>query len=144
MTDTAYVHCDLIADIGGTNARFALTDPRLPDAALMHVRSLPNALFASLQHAAEHYLADVGAAPRRAAIAVASPVAGDEIRLTNRAWSFSRAELQATLKLEHLAIINDFGAVAWAVPSLGPADRTTLHGAADTPLRGPVSHCRSA
>ena len=139
MTDTEHGHCDLIADIGGTNARFALTDPRLPEPELRHVRSLPNAQFASLQHAAEHYLAEVGAAPRRAAIAVASPVAGDEIRLTNRAWSFSRAELQATLKLAHLAILTDFGAVAWAVPSLGAADRTTLHGAADAPLRGPVS-----
>ena len=137
MTDTHA--CDLIADIGGTNARFALTDPRLPEPGLQRVRSLPNAQFASLQHAAEHYLAEVGASPRRAAIAVASPVAGDEIRLTNRAWSFSRAELQATLGLEHLAIINDFGAVAWAVPHLRPTDRVTLHGATDAPLRGPVS-----
>jgi glucokinase len=139
MTDIDHRHYDLIADIGGTNARFALTDRRLPEAELMHVRSLPNAGFASLQHAAEHYLQEVGATPRRAAIAVASPVAGDEIRLTNRAWSFSRAELQSTLRLEHLAILNDFGAVAWAVPSLRPDDRTTLHGAADSPLRGPVS-----
>ena len=131
--------CDLIADIGGTNARFALTDPRLPEPGLLHVRSLANAQFASLQHAVEHYLAGIGATPGRAAIAVASPVTGDEIRLTNRAWSFSRAELQATLGLSQLEVINDFGAVAWAVPSLRPQDRITLYGSADAPLRAPVS-----
>ena len=52
MTGTDHGHCDLIADIGGTNARFALTDPSLPEPELLHVRSLPNAEFASLQHAA--------------------------------------------------------------------------------------------
>ena len=130
---------DLIADIGGTNARFALTDPAAPVPALLQPRSLPNAQFASLQHAAEHYLADVDTRPRRAAIAVASPVGTDEIRLTNRAWSFSRRELEQALGLDELRLINDFGAVAHAVPALGPDTRVTLHGAPDAPLRGPVS-----
>ena len=79
----------MVADIGGTNARFALTDDRQGSPALMHLAALPCGDFASLQHAAEHYLATAGARPARAAIAVASPVGGDEIRLTNRAWSFS-------------------------------------------------------
>ncbi|WP_197050244.1 glucokinase, partial [Novilysobacter defluvii] len=56
----------LIADVGGTNARFALTDPASPRPELLEPRSLRNADFASLQHAAEHYLAGVGATPRRA------------------------------------------------------------------------------
>jgi glucokinase len=130
---------DLIADIGGTNARFALTDPRAPQPELQHVHSLPGERFASLQHAAEHYLAQVGATPRRAALAVASPVTGDAIRLTNRSWSFSRRELQASLGLAQLEVINDFGAVAWAVPGLGEHDQVTLHGDGAAPLRGPVT-----
>jgi len=129
----------LIADIGGTNARFALTDPRAAQPELLHARSLPNADFASLQHAAEHYLAGVDAQPTRAAIAVASPVGADEIRLTNRAWSFSRSELQQRLGLDELRIINDFGAVAWAIPALQPEQRLTLHGDPHAPLRGPVT-----
>lgn len=129
----------LVADIGGTNARFALTDPAAPEPGLQDVRSLPNAEFASLQHAAEHYLSLVNDKPRRAAIAVASPVAGDEIRLTNRAWSFSRTELRQTLGLEQLEVINDFGAVAWAVPQLQAQDLVSLHGNLQLPLRGPVS-----
>lgn len=129
----------LIADVGGTNARFALTDPASPRPELLEPRSLRNADFASLQHAAEHYLAEVGATPRRACIALACPVGGDEIRLTNRAWSFSRAELKAALGLEELRLLNDFGAVALAAPALSPEEQVTLHGPAADPLAGPVS-----
>lgn len=129
----------LIADIGGTNARFALTDLDAPHAQILQPRSLEAARFASLQHAAEHYLNDVGATPTRAAIAVASPVSGEEIRLTNRAWSFLRGDLQRALGLAHLHLLNDFGAVAHSVPALSHDDQVLLHGPDDTPLRGPVT-----
>ena len=129
----------LVADIGGTNARFALTDLAAPNVELHEAQSLRNADFASVQHAVEHYIAEVGIRPDRAALAVASPVGQDEIRLTNRAWSFSRSELQATLGLDELRMLNDFGAIAWAVPSLDADARVTLHGDADAPLQGPVS-----
>lgn len=129
----------LVADIGGTNARFALTDLAAPNVELHEAQSLRNADFASVQHAVEHYLQGVSAKPRRAALAVACPVGRDEIRLTNRAWSFSRREMQHTLGLDELRMINDFGAVAWAVPSLDRDSLITLHGESDAPLRGPVS-----
>ncbi|MBN8716932.1 MAG: glucokinase [Xanthomonadales bacterium] len=129
----------LVGDIGGTNARFALVDLAAPAIELRASKSLPNAGFASLQHAIEHYLAEVQEAPARAALAVACPVGSDEIRLTNRAWSFSRSELQAALGLAELRMLNDFGAVAWAVPALADAQLVTLHGDAQAPLRGPVS-----
>ncbi|MCF7222891.1 glucokinase [Marilutibacter chinensis] len=129
----------LVGDIGGTNARFALADIAGP-APLMHAPlSLANADFASLRHAIEHYLALTGARPRRAAIAVASPVGHDEIRLTNRAWSFSQSELRESLGLERLRMVNDFGAVAWSVPALQENDRVHLYGPVDPPGHGPVS-----
>jgi glucokinase len=129
----------LVADIGGTNARFALADLR-GDLPLLHEqRTLPNAGFASLQHATETYLAMVGARPAHAAIAVASPVTGDAIRLTNRAWSFSQAELRDALGLRQLTVINDFAAIAWAMPAIGAGDRETLHGDPAAVLAGPVS-----
>lgn len=129
----------LLGDIGGTNARFALTDLAAAEPVISHARALRNVEFASLQHAAEHYLADVGVAPKQAAIAVASPVNADEIRLTNRAWSFSRRELERSLGLAHLRLLNDFGAVAWSVPSLEAGDRELLHGSDAGELRGPVT-----
>jgi glucokinase len=135
----ATARLELIADIGGTNARFALTDPAAPSAQVLQPQSLPSAEFASLQHAAEHYLDAVGVQPARAAIAVACPVDGDEIRLTNRAWAFSRGELRQALQLDELLVLNDFGAVAHAVPALGAHDLITLHGPERAPLRGPVS-----
>lgn len=139
MSSTRTQELALIADIGGTNARFALTDPDAAHAQILQPHSLPAAEFASLQHAAEHYLQGVGQSPRRAAVAVASPVGGDEIRLTNRAWSFSRSELREVLGLERLQVLNDFGAVAWSVPELGVQDRVTLHGDPSAPVSGPVS-----
>ena len=129
----------LIADVGGTNARFALTDPASAQPELREPRSLRNADFASLQHAIEHYLAEVSAAPRRASIALACPVGGDEIRLTNRAWSFNRHELKTALGLEELLLLNDFGAVASAVPALSPGDQVHLYGPQPEVLQGPVS-----
>lgn len=129
----------LIADIGGTNARFALTDLARPNAQVLEAQTLDASAFASLQHAAEHYLDAVGVQPRQAAIAVASPVNGEDIRLTNRAWSFSRSELKHSLGLDALHLLNDFGAIAWSVPALDADDCVTLHGAADAPLEGPVT-----
>lgn len=129
----------LIADIGGTNARFALTDLSAATTRVLEPRSLEAARFASLQHAAEHYLDGIGAKPRQAAIAVASPVNGEEIRLTNRAWSFTRGELQQSLHLDHLHVLNDFGAVAWSVPALHAEEQIALHGDGDAPLQGPIT-----
>lgn len=129
----------LVADIGGTNARFALIDCAEEAVNLIETRSLPGDHFDNLQQAIEHYLDETGAAPRRAALAVASPVQGDEIRLTNRAWSFRRSELQRRLSLDELHVLNDFGAVAWAVPALAKQDRIHLHGPELAHLRGPIS-----
>ena len=131
----------LIADIGGTNARFALADLGAGRPVLHDLHKLPAESFASLRQAARHYLEQIDAAPRRAAFAVACPViGGDDIRLTNRAWSFNRAELQADLGLDELLVMNDFGAAARAVPALGAGERETLYGEeAGGELVGPVS-----
>lgn len=129
----------LIADIGGTNARFALTN--LADASLQitHQQTLPTAQFASLQHAAEHYLARVAVKPTLASIAVACPVLGDEIRLTNRAWAFSQQELKHALGLEHLVVINDFGAAALATLAMTNSDRVILNGTENAQRNGPIT-----
>src|SRR5919197_3573180 len=110
----------LVADIGGTNARFALIGP---DGAPTGLRVFEARDFPTIEQAIETYLAEAGAEIRRAAIAVASPVTGDRITLTNSPWRFSTAALQARFQWERLAVLNDFGATALAVPHLGEADR---------------------
>lgn len=129
----------LIGDIGGTNARFALTDPASDTPKILHEETYTDAGFHSLRDAARHYLDQTRATPTSAALAVASPVEGDKITLTNRDWSFSRDALQHALELEDLRLINDFAAIAWAAPHLGEDERMPVHGERATPLNGPVT-----
>jgi len=133
------VETTLVADIGGTNARFALARLGQDRPELDSQHNLATAEFASLQQAATHYLSEVAARPERAVMAVASPIRGDEIRLTNRAWSFNRAELAETLGLDELVVLNDFGATARALPALRPDEKITLYGPPEEPLAAPVT-----
>src|SRR5215469_18028531 len=78
----------LVGDIGGTNARFGLVRP---DGTLLHSRVLADTDYPGIAEAIEAYLADRGGSPRprRGAIAIASPVAGDDVPMTNHPWTFS-------------------------------------------------------
>lgn len=117
----------LIADIGGTRSRFALADPG--DGAIHHVRELATADFTDLATAANHYLDGLPTArrPRRALCAVAGPVTGDRIALTNGPWRFSTAQARDRLGLEGLEIVNDFVAQALAVPGLSRSECTPVN-----------------
>ena len=129
----------LIGDIGGTNARFALTDLTADSPRIIEEQTLTDAGFHSLRDAAHHYLESTHAEPARAALAVASPIEGEDITLTNRDWSFNRGALQQALRLDDLQLINDFAAIAWAAPHLAATDRIAIHGALATPPKGPVT-----
>lgn len=129
----------LVADIGGTNARFALALPGRHRPELQHVEKLRTSEYASLQQATRHYLQAVDVRPERAAIAVACPVRDDDIRLVNRAWSFNRGELAAKLGIDELHVLNDFGATARAVATLEPGEFELLHGPDDDRLHTPIS-----
>jgi glucokinase len=118
----------ILADIGATNARFALSDAD----GIREPEIFRCADFPTLDAAMAAYLADAvpPEPPRRAAIAVAGPVTGDRVAMTNHAWSFSIAALKTVFGFEHLAVINDFTAVALAAPHLRPEDRRQIGGGA--------------
>lgn len=105
------------ADIGGTHARFAIATPGAGGSiALSHEAKLKVADFASLETAFHAYRRQLGAAmPRRAAIAVAAPVEGELLKLTNNPWAISPARAAGQLGLDEVIFINDFAAVAYAV-----------------------------
>ncbi len=110
-----------MADIGGTNARFALeTSPQCFEA----VTVLACNDYARLQDAISVFLASPEAKReyrnpiRHAALAIANPVDGDEVRMTNHHWLFSIEGLRAELGLETLMVVNDFTALAMALPGL--------------------------
>ncbi len=119
----------LVADIGGSNARFAIAR-REGGIALDHVLSMPCDDHPDLVTAVGHYLATVGAAlPRSAAIAIAGPALGDRAEVTNRrGWSFSIAAVRERLNLARLEVINDFTAVALSLPHLAPQELRQVGG----------------
>ncbi|MFM8768549.1 MAG: glucokinase [Rubrivivax sp.] len=123
----------LVADVGGTNARFGWVE----DASLKvtRVQTLPVAEHPGPAQAARAYLKslhrDSGsstATPRRSAWALATALDGDWVELTNGHWCFSRSALMQSLGLEDLRLLNDFEALALSLPHLEPS-QLRAHGA---------------
>ncbi|MED5621679.1 glucokinase [Ideonella sp. BN130291] len=116
----------LIADIGGTYARFALeTAP----GRFEQTASLRSADHADFHAAVSAYLATVPSAGiEHAAVAIANPVEGDEVRMVNYHWHFSIEQMRERLGLETLVVVNDFTALAMAVPRLASHERRQVGG----------------
>ncbi len=113
----------LIADIGGTNTRFALvTNGGNPQ----NVHVIEGDSVPDLETAIARYLAILDIKPANAVLAVAAPVDSDEITMTNRAWRFRLSALKARFGFSDIRGINDFEAVAWALLRLSPNDLRPL------------------
>ncbi len=127
--DGAPMHTSrLLADIGGTNIRLAWQAES--GGALNDIRAQPSDDYPTLQAAVEDYLAQVAVPePREAAFGIANPVTGDAIHMTNHSWSFSQRALQDALGLKRLVVINDFTALALALPQLGAQHLRQVGGA---------------
>lgn len=124
----------LVADIGGTNARFGLQ--RTAGGPVTDVCVLVCAEHESLADAIRAYL-DAGDhdTPQVCAIAIATPVVGDQVSMTNHHWSFSAAALKAKLGFERLVVINDFTALALALTEPQALDLQQIGGVS------PVAGC---
>ncbi len=117
-------------DIGGTNARFCTA---LVQGGRVHSLGRPTTLhtadFTSLTSCWHAYTAAIGhAPPDAAAIAVACPIGGDILHLTNNPWVIRPATLARELGVAALTLVNDFGAIGHAVTQLAPADLRHLIG----------------
>jgi glucokinase len=110
----------LIADIGATSTRCALC--RVGDRHRRELRIFQNDQFDSLKALLDGYVAALGEKPAAGALAIAAPISGDDVQMTNRDWRFNRLEMAERLGLERLYIINDFHAVAYALPQLPKRD----------------------
>lgn len=124
----------IIADIGGTNIRLALVGT---SGEAFEERKLLCADFDGPAAAIRGYLDETGAKPRRAALAVASPVVSDRIAMTNNHWDFSIQALRSELGLDGLEVVNDFQAVALAVPHLAAGDLVAV-GGGKAEMRAPI------
>ena len=106
----------LIADIGATNARFAMADAQ---GGYDHVRVYACADYPHFADAVAQYCGDANVAPHRAVVSIAGPVDGaDMVRMTNHAWQFSIADTQQRFDWREFCVVNDFTAVALGVPHL--------------------------
>lgn len=116
----------LFGDIGGTNARLALfRSGRLGSVDTMSVADYPrisDALQAFLSHHANHMSVS------GAMLAIAGPIKDDCAALTNSPWVVDAAELRGIFGWPTIGLINDFEALAWALPRLGPSDLFAIGG----------------
>jgi predicted NBD/HSP70 family sugar kinase len=133
------------ADIGGTHARFAIAGVEAGRVVgLSEPVTLKTAEYASLQTAWEAFGATLGRPlPRVAGIAIAAPITGDVIRMTNNPWIVRPALVDAKLGLDHHVLINDFAAVAHAVAAVDPEHFVHLAGP-DAALPSPRCSARTA
>ena len=121
----------LLADIGGTYARFTIETAL---GVFEHSASLRCADHEDFHGAVSTYLKSLPEAPagaiEHAAIAIANPVEGDQVRMTNYHWQFSIEQMRHRLGLASLVVVNDFTALAMSLPRLAPGQRRQVGGGA--------------
>lgn len=126
-------HEIVAVDIGGTHARFAIAE--ISDGEVVRLDepvTLKTADYASLQSAWDAYGEMLGRElPRSAAIALATTIIGDVLKLTNNPWIIQRTTISQILKVDRYVLINDFGAVGHAVATLPDTQFTHLAGPAE-------------
>jgi len=107
----------LVGDVGGTHARFGVVRAR--GEGVSQVREFACDDHDSLESAVDSYLRETEAfSPAACAIAIATPVTGDRVTMINRDWSFSIESLRRRLGVDRLLVLNDFTALALALPAL--------------------------
>ena len=106
----------LVGDVGGTNARLALCDIASGD--ISRAKTYSGLDYPSLEAVVRVYLDEQGVEVEDGCIAIACPITGDWVAMTNHTWAFSIAEMKKNLGFSHLEIINDFTAVSMAIPML--------------------------
>ena len=125
----------LVGDVGGTNARLALC--AMDTGVISQAKTYSGLDHPSLEAVIRVYLEEHKVQVEDACIAIACPIKGDWVAMTNRTWEFTIAEMKTNLGLKHLEIINDFTAVSMAIPVLGDTDKLQFGGAdaqADKPI----------
>lgn len=127
----------LLADVGGTNVRFALADPQRARPLLAEsIRRYRVVDFATFTDAALAYLGECGARARRGVFAFAGQVRDGEVQVTNHSWSVSRERVRAELALADAVFINDFAAMSLCVPLLAATDVQRIGDVAPPSLDG--------
>lgn len=125
----------LVGDIGGTNSRFGLVEPG--STRIRDIEVLKNNNYGSLEDSISAYLKAQGITSlAAAAVAVAGPIEGEVVGLTNRDWTFTRESLRRASMASRFRLLNDFEALALSLPHLEGDDIIQIGG--ETPLKPSV------
>lgn len=116
----------LIGDIGGTNARLSLCN--LEDGSISTPIIYSATDNPSLESVILKFRKDCGQDFSTGCIAIASPISGDFIKMTNNPWAFSIRELKENTHLEKLMVVNDFTAMSMSVTSLDDSSKVKIGG----------------
>jgi len=121
----------LLADIGGTNARFALGRAGEVGA----ITTLKTADHRDIGSAIRTFFETAGldAPPQMAALACAGPVEGGLVQMTNLEWRIDAEQIRDEIGIEKVQLVNDFASVAWAIPFLEAADLHQIGGGEAVP-----------
>lgn len=119
----------LVGDIGATHARLALISPELGLTRPAREAVLPSRRYDSFETLLGEFLTPPPPNPvERAVFAVAGPVVGGRVELTNLGWVVEEERVRATLGLQSIRLLNDLVALAYAVPRLASDGLRTLQG----------------
>ncbi|MDE1188511.1 MAG: glucokinase [Pantoea sp.] len=110
----------LVGDVGGTNARLALCE--VETGAISQAKTFSTSDYDNLEAVIRHYLDEQKQDIKDGCIAIACPITGDWVEMTNHDWAFSTKQMKESLGFAHLEIINDFTAISMAVPMLAEND----------------------
>ena len=130
---------NLVADIGGTNIRLAITDK---DNNINEIETYQCQDFPHLSNVIHHYLKEKSLLNYQvnACLAIACPVDTDSISMTNLPWKFSQKQLKEKLKLHSLTLINDYTAIAMAIPLLSEEQKIKI-GQGEAENKQPIAVC---
>ncbi len=139
MNNKSQNDINLVADIGGTNIRLAICNK---DNSIEQIHTYQCANFSSLLDVIKHYITDTSLTDARinACLAIACPVDTDLISMTNLPWQFSQKQLKEQLGLKSLTLINDYTAIAMAIPLLNDQQKVKI-GQGEAAANKPIAVC---
>lgn len=132
----------IVSDVGGTHARFAVAELEKGQAPIIrHEMKVAAVEHATFEAAYRAYIGQLPiAAPKKAVLAIATAITGDEVKLTNSPWSFRFSAIKKSLGLDQLEVLNDFGAIARSIPYLPSENLVNVRdGTAHLPEKGVIS-----
>jgi glucokinase len=117
----------IAGDIGGTTTRLALVSPEAGPRKFVAEQEYHSADFEGLQPIIAAFLASTGGKVTAACFDVAGPVINGRAHLTNLPWDLQEATLGRDLGVQHVKLMNDLHAIAYAVPHLRPEETLTIN-----------------